>query len=75
MMAKSKNAANAKSRRIVRQALAAAKELKKIPLPSDRELAALHKEGLHHVKELQKLLRSAWFIEDTDRQGRKLKKK
>lgn len=58
-----------------KKVLSAAKELEKIPMPSDREIAALYKEGLKHAQELQKLLKPEWFVSDKDRSGKKFKKK
>ena len=59
----------------IKKALTAAKALEKIPMPSAKELAALHKEGLKHVQELQKLLKAEWFVSDKDRAGKRLKRK
>jgi len=58
-----------------KKVLAAAKALEKIPMPSDREIVALYKEGLKHAEELRKLLKPEWFVSDKDRAGKRLKKK
>lgn len=70
-----KNSNKKKDDKLVKKALAAAKELEKIPAPSDKEIVGLYKEGIEEARKLQKLLKPEWFVDDTDKQGRKLKKK
>lgn len=53
-----------------KDALKAAKELERLPLPTDKEIVKLYKEGLEEARKLQKLLTPEWFVEDTDAQGR-----
>jgi len=60
---------------VEKKALAAAKELEKIPEPSKEEITKIYKEGMEEVPRLQKLLKPEWFVEDVDKQGKKLKKK
>ncbi len=60
---------------IEKKALAAAKELEKIPEPSKEEIVEIYKEGIHGAERLQKLLKPEWFVKDIDKPGKKLKKK
>jgi hypothetical protein len=60
---------------VEKKAISAAKELEKIPEPTKKEIAEIYKEGMEEAQRLQKLLKPEWFVEDTDKPGRKLKKK
>lgn len=60
---------------ITKKALAGARELEKIPMPSKEDVVKVYKEALEEAKRLQKLLKPEWFVKDIDRKGRKLKKK
>lgn len=53
-----------------KQALKAAKELERLPMPSKEDIVRIYKEGLEEVKRLQKLLKPEWFVEDKDKPGR-----
>jgi hypothetical protein len=64
-----------KSDALVKEALKAAKALEKIPLPSDKDIAALAKEGLSHAQQLHRLLKPEWFVKDTDVSSKKKAKK
>lgn len=64
-----------KSDTLVKEALKAAKALEKIPLPSDKELLAMAKEGLAHAQQLQKMLKPEWFVKDVDASSKKKAKK
>jgi len=64
-----------KSDKIVKDALKAAKALEKIPVPSDKDIAALNKAGLSHAQQLQQLLKPEWFVKDTDVSSKKKAKK
>jgi len=66
---------NKKKDKLVKKALAAAKELEKIPEPTEKDIVKIYKAGLEEARKLQKLLKPEWFVEDTDKQGKKLKKK
>ncbi len=59
---------------IAKKALAAAKELEKIPAPSEKEIVAVYKKAFEEAKRLQKLLKPEWFVKDTDKPARKKKK-
>ena len=50
-----------------KQALAAARELERIPMPSEKEIVSLYKEGLEEAQKLNKILKQAWFVKDTDK--------
>jgi hypothetical protein len=52
---------------LAKKALAAAKELEHVHEPSRAEITHIYKEGLQHARELQKLLKRAWFVKDTDK--------
>jgi hypothetical protein len=58
------------SKDISKRALAAAKELEKIPMPTREEIVKYYKEGLEEAKRLQRLLKPAWFVDDTDKPGK-----
>jgi len=60
----------AASKDISKKALAAAKELEKIPMPSREEIVKYYKEGLEEAKRLQRLLKPVWFVDDTDKPGK-----
>jgi hypothetical protein len=64
-----------KKDKLVKKALVAAKALEKIPEPTEKEIVKIYREGLEEARKLQKLLKPEWFVEDTDKQGKKLKKK
>ena len=55
---------------MAKRALKAAKELERLPLPTDKEIVQLYKEGLEEARKLQKLLKPEWFVEDTDAAAR-----
>ncbi len=56
---------------IEKKALAAAKELEKIPEPSKEEITRIYREGLKEVGRLQKLLKPEWFVKDIDKPAKK----
>jgi hypothetical protein len=60
---------------LAKQALKAAKELEKIPMPSQEEIVRVYKDAFEQAKRLQKLLKPAWFVQDTDKPGKKRKKR
>ncbi len=59
---------------VEKKALAAAKELEKIPEPSKEEITKIYKEGIKEVQRLQKLLKPEWFVKDIDKPAKKTKR-
>ncbi len=53
-------------KKTVKQALAAARELEKIPMPSEKEIVSLYREGMEEAQKLNKLLKPGWFVKDDD---------
>ncbi|MEM4253795.1 MAG: hypothetical protein QXR48_00185 [Candidatus Woesearchaeota archaeon] len=66
---------HSKNCKIEKKALAAAKELEKIPEPSREEISKIYREGIEEARRLQKLLKPEWFVKDIDKPGKRLKKK
>jgi hypothetical protein len=64
-----------KKNRVEKKAIAAAKKLESIPEPSKEEIIRIYKEGMREAERLQRLLKPEWFVKDTDKPGKKLKKK
>lgn len=62
-----------KNKKLVKKALAAAKELEKIPFPTAEEIASVYKEGIEEAGRLQKLLKPSWFVRDVDVKKKKRK--
>lgn len=60
---------------LVKKTLAAAKELEKIPEPTEKEIVSIYKDALEEARRLQKLLKPEWFVKDVDKPGKKLRKK
>lgn len=50
------------------KALARAKELERLPDPTNEEIAAIYKDAMEKAGELNKLLEPCWFINDTHKQ-------
>lgn len=50
--------------KLVRKALAKAKELEAEPIPSQEELVELYKKNIEEAERLRKLLKPSWFIRD-----------
>lgn len=61
-------------KKLVKKALAEAKKLEKIPEPKSKEITKVYKQGLEHAHELQRLLKSEWFVKDVDKPNKKKKK-
>jgi len=59
----------------VMAAMKRAKELEKIPVPTDKEIVAIYKDGLKEAEKLRKLLKPHWFIADTDKAKKKKTKR
>jgi hypothetical protein len=60
-------------RGIARKALAAAKKLEKIPLPSAGEIRKEHSKDSAEIRQLQRLLKPEWFVKDIDRPRKRRK--
>ncbi len=59
---------------LAKKALAAAKEIEKLPEPTKKEIVAVYKDALEEARRLQKLLKPEWFVKDVDKPGKKKKK-
>jgi hypothetical protein len=55
---------------IEKKALAAAKELEKIPMPTEKDIVKIYKQGMEEAQRLQKLLKPEWFVKDEDNAGK-----
>ncbi|MBS3147626.1 hypothetical protein J4219_01955 [Candidatus Woesearchaeota archaeon] len=53
------------------KALARAKELERLPDPTNEEIAAIYKDAMEKAGELNKLLEPCWFINDVHKQPAK----
>ena len=63
----------------VKKSLEKARELEQQQLPPEEEIVTMYKKDLEQAVKLQKLLKPAWWISDTDekitqKRGRKPKK-
>ena len=58
---------------LVKKALAAAKELEKLPQPTEKQIVALYKQGLQEAERLNKLLKPEWFVGDKDKASKAVK--
>ena len=52
-----------------------AKELEKIPEPTDKDIVNIYKEAKDSVDRLQKMLKPEWFVEDPEDKKKKCVKK
>ena len=51
---------------VVEEAIKKAKEVEKIPLPSDEEIVEIYKDGITQGEKLKKLLKTDWYLKDKD---------
>jgi len=61
-------------KKVVKEAMARAKELEKKPVPRKEDVLKIYKEGLEEAKKLNKLLKPSWFISDTHKVPSRKKK-
>lgn len=59
----------------VKEAMKLAKELEKIPEPTDKDIVNIYKEAKDSVNRLQKMLKPEWFVEDPADKKKKCVKK
>jgi len=61
-------------KKAVKEAMKKAKELEKIPEPTDKDILKIYKDARQSVKRLHKMLKPEWFVEEPKRQKKKKKK-
>ena len=59
----------------VKEAMKLAKQLEKIPEPTDKDILKIYKEAKESVKRLHKMLKPEWFVEEPSSKKKKPKKK
>ena len=60
---------------MVREAMKKAKELEKIPEPTDKDILKIYKDTKESVKRLHKMLEPEWFVEEPKKKKTKKKKR
>ena len=57
----------------VKEAMKRAKELEKIPKPSDKDILKIYKDAKESVRRLNKMLKPEWFVEEPPKKKPKKK--
>jgi len=58
-------------KKIVEEALEAAKKLEEQHVPTDEEVLETYRDGMSEAEKLRGMLKPSWFVKDTDSKKRK----